>query len=118
MHCVVVRLPAFDRQCKVVYKTYPQAEREIDDEIEALGRRPDAGDVYPGFHPFWVRKVRIGLRAYRLSSARGLRLIFLHFPDKGKVYPLVLYKKGMHGSEKDVRDLIRRQLAAILDELP
>lgn len=118
MACSIVLLPAFERLLTLPCKQYPLAEKAIRLEIAALGDNPECGVVYPGFHPFQVRKQRIGLRAYRLSAARGLRLIFLHLPEKRMVIPLVIYKKGVPGSEHAVKALIVTQLRAVLADLP
>jgi plasmid stabilization system protein ParE len=117
MACTVVILPAFERLLKIPCNHYPLAEKAIRQEIAALGKNPESGVVYPGFHPFQVRKHRIGLRAYRLSASRGLRLIFLHMPEKGLVVPLVIYKKGEPGREHEVKKLVVTQLQTVLAEL-
>ncbi|MGA8828620.1 MAG: hypothetical protein ACLPRH_08440 [Syntrophobacteraceae bacterium] len=75
------------------------------------------GDSYPGFGLFKVSKIRIGLKEYKLAANKGLRLIFLFLEEKQKVVPLVIYKKGSVGAERDVKKLIIKTLKETLDEL-
>lgn len=117
MACTLRIFPSFSRHLKSVCKKYPNAAAEIDRELDRLGENPEQGFVYPGFNPVVVRKLRIGLRSYRMSAAEGLRLIFLHLPGKAIVAPLVIYKKGAPGSEHEVRDMVLAALKAILEDL-
>lgn len=117
MVCTLKRFRSFDRQIKTVLKTYPNSAKAIEKEISGLADNPEKGIVYPGFAPFKVRKIRIGLKAYRLSSSEGLRLIFLHLPDKFLVAPLVIYKKGTLASEQQAKELIINGLKDILAEI-
>lgn len=118
MPCQVVRLSAFARQLSALCKQYPLAEQALDNEISALGHNPGCGVAYPGFHPFQVRKHRLGLRAYRMGTSKGLRLIFLYHAEKNRVYPLVIYKKGQVRSEHEVKKMIVQQLQLLLEDLP
>ena len=117
MPCTLRLLPPFERRLKKLLKKYPNSATAISKEIKALAQKPESGVVYPGFNPFQVRKLRIGLRAYRLSSARGLRLIFLYLPEKQLVAPLVIYKKGGVASEQQVQKLILTSLVELQAEL-
>lgn len=117
MGCTLRRFAAFERHLKTVLKKYPNSTNAIDQEIAALAVNPECGFSYPGFSPFAVRKIRIGLRAYRLSASEGLRLIFLHLPEKAIVAPLVIYKKGAIASEHEVKRLVLSALHEIVEEL-
>ena len=117
MSCTLRTFHSFERLLKSICKKYPQSATAIQNEIEGLATSPEQGFVYPGFNPFQVRKFRIGLKAYRLSSARGLRLIFLHLPNKAIVAPLVIYKKGHPGAEHEVKKMVLAALKDILKEL-
>lgn len=59
--------------------------------------------------------MRVALKEYRISERRGLRLIYLVFPEQEIIVPLVFYKKGKVGSEKDVIAKIKEQLRKYLD---
>ena len=111
------RFSSFTRHLTSICKKYPQSKAAIELEIANLALVPEKGFAYPGFNPFQVRKIRIGLRAYRLSSARGLRLIFLYLPEKSLVAPLLIYKKGKPAQEHKIKKLVLNALKDILDEL-
>lgn len=76
-----------------------------------------SGDVYPGFAPLSVRKLRLGLPEYRIGQRRGLRLLFLTVPDRNKVIPLAIYRKKLFTKESDVKDLVKGALRALEHEL-
>jgi hypothetical protein len=85
--------------------------------VASLSDNPLQGDSYPGFGPFRISKVRIGMKEYNLGARKGLRLIFLFQETKQKVLPLVIYKKGDLGAENDVKKLIMKTLKGTLVEL-
>jgi hypothetical protein len=117
MVCTLHRFSSFERHLKAIIKKYPLAESAIVAEINGLANNPIQGDCYPGFHPYQVRKVRVSLRAYHISSSGGLRLIFLYFPDTSMVAPLVIYKKGKPASEHEVKKMVLGVLHEIIQEM-
>lgn len=84
--------------------------------IQALKDNPEQGDIYPGFGEVNVRKIRIGLPEYSISSRKGLRLIFFYSWEKRVIIPLHIYKKGKY-EENTVLRKIKKALKDILKEL-
>lgn len=117
MLCVIVRLPFFDRQVRQALKKYPLATSHVGEEINNLAACPRLGDLYPGFSPFEVRKIRIGLPQYKIGKRSGLRLIHLYIPEKSKIVPLVIYLKKNFGSEQEIRSLIKQTLRQLEKDL-
>jgi hypothetical protein len=117
MVCTLKIFPAFERQLKTIFKKYPNSQQDINTKIEDLVKNPLQGDVYPGFNPLIVRKIRMGLRAYKIGDRSGLRLIFLHSQEKLVVAPLVIYKKGAYGREHEVKEMIINTLKEIIADL-
>lgn len=108
---------SFERHLKSIIKKYPLSESAIRAELTALVNNPEQGDVYPGFSPYQIRKFRIGLKAYRIGSSGGLRLIFIHHQPKALVVPVVIYKKGIPTAEHEIRRLVLDSLHDILRDL-
>ena len=117
MPFTVKRLACFERQVKRVLKKHSNSTKHVNDVITGLADKPNQGDVYPGFNPVSVRKMRIGLPEYRIGKRGGLRLVFLTVPIKKKIIPLAIYRKKLFSSEQDVRMRIQESLKAITDEL-
>jgi hypothetical protein len=117
MACTLRRFFSFDRHLKTVLKKFPNSAQEIEIILTEITNNPEQGVVYPGFAPFKVRKIRIGLKSYRISARDGLRLLYLHIPDRSIVAPLVIYKKGVIGSEQKTKALVLTALKDILEEM-
>ena len=111
----VCRFPQFDTKLKEFSKKYPLSSIHINTFINSLDNYYLKGVVYPGFANFQVRKIRLALKEYRISERKGLRLIYLVYPEKEMIVPLVIYKKGEVGSEKEVIAQIKHQLKKYLD---
>lgn len=92
-------------------------EKGIQEAIFSLQTNPTRGNIYPGFGEITVRKVRIPLPEYRLSSSKGLRLIFLVSKEKNCIVPISIYKKGAFKREYQVKKRIKDNLKEILKEI-
>lgn len=101
---------AFEASLKALNRRYPGVETAVRDAVANVTSRPESGDVYPGFAPSVVRKTRIGLPSHGMGARRGLRMIHVARPDKGRVGFLVLYKKGDFRSEHEVKACIVKAL--------
>jgi hypothetical protein len=71
--------------------------------------------VLSGFE-FHRRKLRIGLKAYRLSKRSGLRFIYLVVAKTSMIIPLHIYKKGEYKKEQEVLRRIKRNIKSIIQE--
>lgn len=94
---------SFEAGRKKLLKRYPLAESAIQKALGILAACPETGDAYPGFAPAVVRKTRLGLARYGIGARRGLRLLHLARPDKGKIAFLLIYKKGDFKTEAAVK---------------
>ena len=117
MPFLVHRLPCFERQLKASIKKHPNSLSHVNKVINGLGANQQQGDVYPGFSPLSVRKMRIGLPGYSIGKRSGLRLLYLTVPAKKKVIPLAIYRKTLFSSEQDVKKRIYEALKALENEL-
>jgi hypothetical protein len=108
--------PAFKRSLKDVLDKFPKSKKAIEKHITDLTINPEQGDIYPGFNQQIVRKTRVNLKEYNLSSKKGLRFIFLSLPDKGILLPLHIFKKGEYKQEQQVKKDIITKLRSILSE--
>ena len=108
--------PTFRSILKKALKPYPKSLSHVKHEISALGHGVLKGDLVPGFSPLSIRKLRIGLKAYRLSKRSGLRLIYAFDKNNGMITPLHIYKKGAYKQENKVILDIKSNLKAMLHE--
>lgn len=108
--------PTFINEYQRVIKSYPKSTSQIKETLFSLQQTPFVGDAYPGFSPFHIRKIRIGLKVYRLSKRNGLRFIYLVITDTSIIIPLHIYKKGEYKKEQDVLHRIKRNVKAIIQE--
>ncbi|MEN8134141.1 MAG: hypothetical protein ABFS18_01215 [Thermodesulfobacteriota bacterium] len=118
MPCELRRFRAFERQLHTIFKIFPNSQKHIENNISKLSKKPRNGDRYPGFGELEIRKLRIPLKAYNIGKSKGLRIITIYVPEKNIIAPLVIYKKGNHGSEKDVKSLIMSTIKEVKEELP
>jgi hypothetical protein len=88
----------------------------VKQEVLLLQQNPFAGDAYPGFLPFHIRKLWIALKAYRLSKRNGLRFIYLVIAEISTIIPLHIYKKGEYKQEQEVLHRIKRNVKSIIQE--
>lgn len=110
------RTKSFEVRAKSIIKKYRKSESTIEKYIQALKDNPEQGDIYPGFGEVNVRKIRIGLPEYSISSRKGLRLIFFYSWEKRVIIPLHIYKKGKYEENTVLRE-IKKALKDILKEL-
>ncbi|WP_291323774.1 hypothetical protein [Desulfonatronospira sp.] len=108
--------PPFESNKKSVLKKYPHSSATIENAIQGLVSRPEQGDLYPGFEGFQVRKIRIALPEYKLSSRKGLRLLFLYYEARKIVVPLYIYKKGDY-KESQVKKATIEALKQVLEAM-
>ena len=81
-----------------------------------LAAQPDKGDMMPGCGG--VRKVRMAAKGKGKSG--GARVIYLHIPDRDRIYLLLLFTKGEAANlsaagKKAVRELaenIKKRLSS------
>ena len=117
MPFVVLRLLCFEKQVKRALKKHQKSFNHVNAVINGLAADWQQGDVYPGFNPVSVRKLRIGLPEYKIGKRGGVRLIFLAVPNKGKIVPLVIYRKKIFSNERDVKKRIQEALRSAEGEL-
>ena len=117
MPFVVVRLPCFDKQVKKALKKHKESLQYVNEVIDSLSKNKSQGDVYPGFNPISVRKMRIALPQNNIGKRSGLRLIYLSIPSKQKVLPLIIYRKTLFKTESNIRKQIQDRLKALEHEL-
>jgi len=110
MACTIERSSAYEIHLRDLLKTYPRSRSTIESLISGLADQPEQGDVYPGFGPAQVRKVRIALPEYRLGQSSGVRLLYLFKPQSGKILLLAIYRKGAIKAEHEVIRLIKKAL--------
>lgn len=108
--------PTFEAEFENVLKAYPHSFNRVKNEILALRMRPTDGDAYPGFSPFQIRKLRLGLKAYNIGKSKGLRFIYLLIGERQCLIPIHIYKKGEYKKEYDVVQRIKANLKKILSE--
>jgi len=109
--------PTFKSEFEKILGTYPKSEERIQEVISSLQNNPNQGNIYPGFGEITIRKVRIPLSEYKLSSSKGLRFIFLVSKEKNCLVPLCIYKKGAFKREQQVKEQIKNNLKNILKEI-
>ena len=114
MPCEVLFAPSFRSCARSVFKVYPKSETATVDFIGGLAAAPIQGSQLGGYTGYNLRKARLKLKAYQMGKSKGLRLIFLLVPDKQRVLPVALWKKGQPQSETAVIALINSQLAKVL----
>ena len=109
--------PSFKSELVRLLESYPLSEKSIRATIIALQTNPNCGNIYPGFGPLTVRKLRIPLPEYRLSSSKGLRFVFLVSQEKVCLVLISIYKKGRFKKEHQVQKHIKNNLVRILNEI-
>ena len=117
MGFIVLRLPCFEKQLQKSLKKHPNSLPHVSRTINDLENNRQQGDVYPGFSPLSVRKLRIGLPEYKIGKRSGLRLLYLSIPAKEKIVPLAIYRKKLFSNEQDVKKRISEALKALEKEL-
>lgn len=116
---MVIFTVSFDKLFNKTLKPYPKSKEPVRNFIDHdLAANPGQGDRYPGFgSDFDVRKIRISLDHYKINKRKGLRLIYIHLPNKNHTIPLFIYKKSMVKSEQKIKAEAIRHLKAILAEI-
>ncbi|MDQ7830770.1 MAG: hypothetical protein RDU30_03475 [Desulfovibrionaceae bacterium] len=108
------RTKAFDKSLDKALSKYPKSKEGLERGLENIDRT--SGDRYPGFQSAHLRKCRLPLSEYNISSRKGLRVVFL-VTDGGSIVPVVVYKKGQPQRETEVVRLIKSALKDVLTEL-
>ena len=108
--------PTFQNEFDRTLKPYSKNREHVKNDILALRQNPFAGDAYPGFSPFHIRKIRFALKTYRLSKRNGLRFIYLVIAETESIIPLHIYKKGEYKKEQDVLRRIKQNVKRIIEE--
>ena len=117
MSFVVLRLPCFEKQLQKSIKKHQNSLSHVNKVITSLSTNQQQGDVYPGFSPLSVRKIRVGLPEYKIGKRSGLRLLYLNIPTKEKIVPLAIYRKKLFSNEQDVKKRISEALKTLEKEL-
>ncbi len=117
MHYKILCCPTFKSEFERLLDSYSRSEKSIRSMIFSLQTNPNRGNVYPGFGTLTVRKLRIPLPEYRLSSSKGLRFIFLVSQEKNALVFISIYKKGLFKKEQQVKKHIKNNLESILNEI-
>lgn len=117
MSFVVLRLPCFEKQLQKSIKKHQNSLSHVNKVITGLSTNQQQGDVYPGFSPLSVRKLRIGLPEYKIGKRGGLRLLYLSIPAKEKIVPLAIYRKKLFNNEQNVKKRIKEALKYLEKEL-
>jgi hypothetical protein len=110
------RTRAFQKTLDELISQFPLSREEINAAVNDLPECWRRGARCPGYG-FEVYKTRVPLKQYRLSAARGLRLMTLVMEEIGILVPLTIYKKGAFHKETDAIDWTRKKLREILREL-
>lgn len=73
------RVPCFNKQYNYLFNgKFSKSKEETDKIIASIIKNPLQGDRFPGFgQNTHIRKLRLGLKEYRLSKRDGLRIIWL-----------------------------------------
>jgi hypothetical protein len=107
---------AFALTLEEVLDAYPLDGESVCEYLNTLPLRFSKGDLCPGYG-VEVRKLRISLPRYNISSRKGLRLLVLK-PKQGEILiPVAIYKKGRFKKESDAVALVKRKLREILQEI-
>lgn len=86
--------------------------------MENICQNPLVGDRIPGFgDSFHLRKVRLGLKEYKIGDRGGIRVVFLVHEEKKLVVPISCYKKGTYKRESEKINAVRRALKETLEEM-
>jgi hypothetical protein len=102
----------FKKQLSKLYKKYPNSKKDIMDFVEnKVPKKPLKGDRIPGFgFDLDVRKIRFGLKKYKISARDGIRFIYLNQPDKERIIAISIYLKSTHGKESKNITMIKSAL--------
>ena len=111
----IVETSSFSKELKQILKKFPRSKDGIQKHIRNLASNPHQGSVVPGFPDLEVRKIRIGLKEYRISPRNGLRLLFI--VKANKVIPCHIYHKADYKSEHKELNKLKKILKDILREL-
>jgi hypothetical protein len=111
----VVRLGFFEKQLKDIYLKYSRAKDHIESVINNL--TPQHGDNCTGYGGNQIRKLRIGLKSYKIGKSGGLRLLFLVLPPKVWIIPINIYSKVGFRSEEKVKSETKEALKQVLKEI-
>lgn len=86
--------------------------------MENICKNPLVGDRIPGFgDSFHLRKLRLGLKEYKIGASGGVRVVFMVHEEKKLVVPISCYKKGTYKRESQKINAIKESLRDILGEL-
>jgi mRNA-degrading endonuclease RelE of RelBE toxin-antitoxin system len=113
------RSPYFDRKLKEIKKLFPKAEIELDELLKTISKNPAKGALYSGLNLEGVRKIRGGLRAYRLGKRGGIRVIIQHANNSEWLLFLTIYPKKKNLKEDAIKKMILTsysEFTALLDE--
>lgn len=94
---------------------FPNSKNDVEDRIEDLKRMHLQGDRTPGYGELHIRKVRVGLKAYKISKRDGLRIIFMVLEEQNLIIMVALYYKGDNNNEKKNIKRVKENLKEILE---
>ena len=111
----IIQPQFFTQELKHILNKFPKSENSILKHIVELSVNPNQGSVVLGSPDFQVRKIRIGLKEYRISSSKGLRLMFL--VKQKNIVLLHVYHKADYKREHKELNRVKAALKLVLKEL-
>lgn len=109
------RVACFIEQYNYLFNgKFHKSKVESDKIISSIISDPLQGDRFPGFgQNIHIRKIRLGLKEYRISKRDGLRVIWLLSEEKQWVLLVAIYYKCEYKHERTIQAMIRKNLNAI-----
>lgn len=97
---------------------FPKSKDSTQEKIEGLIKNPFQGDRCPGYgQSVHIRKIRHGLKEYKISQRDGLRIIYLlNEQEKWILMVAIYYKKDCTNEQKNA-EMMKRNLKLILAQL-
>jgi len=112
----LIKTATFDRSFEKALKKFPNSVSDIKTKIKSIPNDLP-GDLCTLFSPNSMKKVRFGLKEYRISKSAGLRVFYLILEAKQKIIPIYIYKKRDVKTEIIVTNNVKQNIKKILKEI-
>jgi hypothetical protein len=113
------RPDCFSQQFDVLFNgKFPKSQKNAAERIVDIINNPIQGDRCPGYgRDVHIRKVRQGLKEYKISRRDGLRIIFLLNELEKWIFMVAIYYKKDNTNEYKNVQMVKDHLRLILAQL-
>lgn len=112
------RHECFTRQLDKLISKFKNSKKTIVKQIDSILKKPLSASVrIPGFGELHMRKLRLGLKEYRIGKSGGIRIIYMIDVSNKWILMVSAYFKRDNKTEREIQSMIKENLKSILNSL-